>query len=59
MNLGDQWGSVLANAVVVRQAERERGGIEGIGIRFLGLSGDARAKIEAFLDAAFAEPFDI
>ena len=55
INLGDQWGSVSAKAVVARQAHHDRGGVDGIGIRFLSLAGDAKAKIEAFLDEAFAD----
>jgi hypothetical protein len=55
IDLGDQWGSVSTKAVVVRQAYRARGGIDGIGIRFVGLEVDGKAKIEGFLDKAFAD----
>jgi DNA-binding NarL/FixJ family response regulator len=55
INLGDQWGSVAAKAMVVRQAHHDRDGVDGIGIRFLSLAGNSKAKIEAFLDEAFAD----
>jgi Tfp pilus assembly protein PilZ len=55
IELGDQWGSVSSNAVVVRQAYRARGGIDGIGIRFVGLAVDGKAKIEGYLDKVFAD----
>jgi DNA-binding NarL/FixJ family response regulator len=56
INLGDEWGTVTAKAVVVRQAHSERGGVDGIGVRFVGLAGDGKATIEAFLDLAFTDP---
>jgi hypothetical protein len=55
IDLGDQWASVSTNAVVVRQAYRASGGIDGIGIRFVGLAVDDKAKIEAYLDQMFAD----
>ncbi len=55
IDLGDQWGSVSTKAVVVRQAYRASGGIDGIGIRFVGLADDSKTKIEGFLDKAFAD----
>lgn len=54
IDLGDQWGSVSTDAVVVRQAYRASGGIDGIGIRFVGLAADVKAKIEGYLDTVFA-----
>jgi hypothetical protein len=42
-------------AVVVRQTYRARCGIGGIGICFVGLEVDGKAKIEGFLDKAFAD----
>jgi hypothetical protein len=56
INLGDQYGSVSAKAEVVRQAYSERGGIDGIGVRFLGFAGDGEEKIKAVLDEALADP---
>ena len=55
IDLGGQWGSVSTKAVVVRQAYRASGGIDGIGIRFVGLALDSKTKIEGFLDKAFAD----
>jgi hypothetical protein len=57
INLGGQWGSVTAKAEVVRQAHAERGGIDGVGIRFISFAADGEAKIEAVLDEALADPF--
>lgn len=56
INLGGERGSVSAKAEVVRQANRERGGIDGIGARFLSFAGDGKEKIEAVLDEALADP---
>jgi hypothetical protein len=53
--LGDPWGSVSTNAVVARRAHRDRGGVDGIGIRFANLAGDVTAKIEGYLDKVFAD----
>lgn len=55
IDLGDQWGSVSTKAVVVRQAYRARGGIDGIGIRFVDLAVDVKAKIEGYLDKVFSD----
>jgi hypothetical protein len=59
IELGGQWGAVSSKAVVVRRAYRARGGIDGIGIRFVGLAGDGKAKIEGFLDEAFADQLSV
>ena len=56
MNLGGALGSVTAKAEVVRQAHDDRGGVDGIGIRFLSFAGDGKEKVEAVLDEAFADP---
>ena len=56
INLGGQQGSVSAKAEVVRQAHNDRGGIDGIGVRFLSFAGDGREKIKAVLDEAFTDP---
>ena len=56
INLGGQQGLVSAKAEVVRQAHNDRGGIEGIGIRFLSFARDGKEKIEAVLDEALTEP---
>jgi CheY-like chemotaxis protein len=56
INLGGQQGSVSAKAEVVRQAHSDRGGVDGIGVRFLSFAGDGKEKIEAVLSEAFADP---
>ena len=56
INLGGQQGSVSAKAEVVRQAHNDRGGIDGIGVRFISFAGDGKEKIEAVLDEAFTDP---
>jgi DNA-binding NarL/FixJ family response regulator len=55
INLGGQQGSVSAKAEVVRQAHSDRGGVDGIGLRFLSFAGDGKEKIEAVLDEAFTD----
>jgi len=56
INLGGRQGTVSAKAEVVRLARNDRGGIEGVGLHFLGFASDGREKIEAVLDEAFADP---
>ena len=56
INLGSQMGSVSAKAEVVRQAHDDRGGTEGIGVRFLSFAGDGKEKVKAVLDEALADP---
>jgi hypothetical protein len=40
---------VSGEARVVRHAVSERGGVDGIGLRFLALHGDGRERIEEIL----------
>jgi hypothetical protein len=56
INFGGQRGSVSAKAEVVRQAHAERGGVDGIGLRFISFAGDGESKIEAVLDEALSDP---
>lgn len=56
INLGGKHGSVSAKAEVVRQAHSERGGVDGIGVRFLSFAGDGKEKIEAVMNEALADP---
>ncbi|MEJ2582720.1 MAG: PilZ domain-containing protein, partial [Acidobacteriota bacterium] len=56
INLGGMHGSTTAEALVVRQAVAERGGVDGIGVRFLSFAGNGREKIDAVLDQALADP---
>jgi response regulator RpfG family c-di-GMP phosphodiesterase len=56
INIGGNRGTVSARAEVVRQAHSERGGVDGIGVRFISFAGDGEEKIAAVLDEAFADP---
>jgi hypothetical protein len=51
-NGGDEM--VSGEAWVVRHAVAERGGVDGIGLRFLKFHGDGRERIEAILTQACA-----
>lgn len=47
---------LAVKAEVVRHAESERDGVEGVGVRFLKFAGDGRARLDAILDEAFSPP---
>ena len=49
---------VSAKAEVVRKADPNRDGVEGIGVRFLSFAGDSRERLEAILGEAFHIPND-
>jgi hypothetical protein len=49
---------VAAKAEVVRKANPEREGIEGIGARFLSFAGDSQTRLETILGDAFRIPLD-
>jgi hypothetical protein len=49
---------VAAKAEVVRKADPEREGIQGIGARFLSFAGDSQQRLEAILGEAFIIPVD-
>ena len=49
---------VAAKAEVVRKADPEREGVEGIGARFLAFAGDSQARLETVLGRAFSIPID-
>lgn len=49
---------VAGKAEVVRKADPERDGVEGIGVRFLEFAGDSRNRLEAILGEAFNIPID-
>jgi len=53
---GDGSDMVAGQGTVVRHATAERGGVDGIGIRFLELAGAGRQQIEAILSEARTEP---
>lgn len=47
---------VAGEGTVVRRAVAERGGVDGVGVRFLRLHGDGRRQIEAMLSEARGGP---
>jgi hypothetical protein len=49
---------VAGKAEVVRKADPDRDGLEGIGVRFLEFAGDGRRRLEAILGEAFHIPID-
>jgi CheY-like chemotaxis protein len=49
---------VAGKAEVVRKADPDRDGVEGIGVRFLEFAGDGRKRLEAILGEAFHIPID-
>ena len=49
---------VSGKAEVVRKADPEHDGIEGIGVRFISFEGDSRQRLEAILGRALHLPID-
>jgi Tfp pilus assembly protein PilZ/CheY-like chemotaxis protein len=49
---------VAGKAEVVRKADPDRDGVDGIGVRFLEFAGDSRKRLEAILGEAFNIPID-
>ena len=49
---------VAAKAEIVRKADPEREGIEGIGARFLSFAGDSQIRLETILGNALCIPLD-
>jgi len=58
IDIDPQVEPVAAKAEVVRKADPEREGIEGIGVRFLAFSGDSQKRLESILGHAFCIPLD-
>ena len=58
IHIVDRDESISAKGEVVRRAVRDRGGVDGVGIRFLSFAGDGEKLIEAVLEEAFANPPD-
>ena len=58
IDIDPQVEPVAAKAEVVRKADLEREGIEGIGARFLSFAGDSQQRLEAILGDAFCIPID-
>jgi Tfp pilus assembly protein PilZ len=56
IHVGDQDELISAKGKVVRFAVRERGGVKGIGIRFLSVARGGKDLIESVLANALADP---
>jgi len=58
IDIGPQLEPVAAKAEIVRKANPEREGIEGIGAQFLSFAGDSQKQLETILGDAFSIPLD-
>jgi DNA-binding NarL/FixJ family response regulator len=58
IDIGPQIEPVAAKAEIVRKANPEREGIEGIGAQFLSFAGDSQKQLETVLGDAFSIPLD-
>ena len=58
IDVGPQLEPVAAKAEIVRQADPEREGIDGIGAQFLAFAGDSQTRLETILSDAFRIPID-
>ena len=58
IDIGPELEPVAAKAEVVRRANLEREGIDGIGARFLSFAGDSQKRLETILGEAFRIPLD-
>jgi hypothetical protein len=58
IDINPQVEPVAAKAEIVRKADPEREGIEGIGVRFLSFAGDSQERLETTLGNAFCIPLD-
>jgi len=58
IDINPQVEPVAAKAEIVRKADPEREGIEGIGARFLSFAGDSQERLETTLGNAFCIPLD-
>ena len=56
IDIGPQLEPVAAKAEIVRKANREREGIEGIGAQFLSFAGDSQEQLKTTLGDAFSIP---
>jgi Tfp pilus assembly protein PilZ len=58
IHIGDRDELISAKGKVVRRAVRERGGVDGVGIRFLSFAGAGEVRMNAVLAEALANPPD-
>jgi DNA-binding response OmpR family regulator len=52
----DRDGRVVGDAEIVRQASKDREGLKGVGVRFLGFKEDSKDMLDAVIADAFADP---
>jgi DNA-binding NarL/FixJ family response regulator len=52
----DREGAVIGDAEIVRRASKDREGLDGIGVRFLGFRDDCRDVLDEVIEDAFADP---
>jgi hypothetical protein len=49
-------GAVIGEAEIVRRASKDREGLDGVGLRFLGFREDSKDTLDAVIEDAFADP---
>jgi CheY-like chemotaxis protein len=52
----DREGAVIGDAEIVRHASKDREGLDGFGVRFLGFREDCKDTLDAVIEDAFADP---
>ena len=52
----DREGAVIGDAEIVRHASKDREGVDGIGVRFLGFREDCKDTLDEIIENAFADP---
>ena len=52
----DREGAVIGDAEIVRHASKDREGVDGIGVRFLGFREDCKDTLDEIIEDAFADP---
>lgn len=52
----DREGAVIGDAEIVRRASKDREGVDGIGVRFLGFREDCKDTLDEVIEDAFADP---
>ena len=58
IDVGPEQEPVSGKAEIVRKADHEHDGVDGIGVRFISFQGDSRERLEAILGRAFHLPVD-
>jgi DNA-binding NarL/FixJ family response regulator len=52
----DRDGKVIGDAEIVRHASKDREGLKGVGVRFLGFREDSKDVLDSVIEEAFADP---